>query len=204
MFLSGQGENEDAVAEILLSDIRDLFIARDVDRLTSAEIVEALEKMEERPWPEWKQGKPITTRQFARIVAPFGVRPTQFKIDGKNTRGYEREDFVDAFERYLPPSDPLPPLPSNQEKGFRPNSIRYQEGGGSGSESPAKPRQSSMVAMVADQNGENGAKTSNGTDESDDDYPEAERAGMQMDEDLEDDHGTTTADLVGSVLGGTE
>lgn len=61
-----------------------------------------------------------------------------------------------------------------------------------------------MVAMVADQNGENGAKTSNGTDESDDDYPEAERAGMQMDEDLEDDHGTTTADLVGSVLGGTE
>ena len=205
MLLSGGGENEDAVAELLLSDLRDLFDARGVGRLTSAEIVKALGKMEERPWPEWKQEKPITTRQLARMVTPFDVRPTQFKVDREKTRGYQREDFEDAFERYLPLLPPTPPFPSGTTGTFQ-SGERFPaeidpvpQRAGTGSKNPGKPRQYSKVPMVPDEKGGDGQETSFrptiGTYESiepeelDDEnrqYLEDERAGVRTEEPVED------------------
>jgi hypothetical protein len=54
----------DDAGTVLLQDIRDLFQERGVDRMASAEIVEALGKREDWPWSKWKDGKPITPRQF--------------------------------------------------------------------------------------------------------------------------------------------
>ena len=48
-------------------------------RLESAEIVRALGEMEHRPWPEWKAGKPMTAVPLARVLAPFGVRPSNMR-----------------------------------------------------------------------------------------------------------------------------
>jgi hypothetical protein len=62
--------------------------------------------MSERPWPEWKHGKPITERQVARLLHRFGIRPTQLWMDQQKTRGYELTAFGDAVERYLP-ADPV-------------------------------------------------------------------------------------------------
>ena len=115
--LSGAAdEGESSVRALLLGDLRDLFAAEKADELPSAGIVEALVKMEERPWPEWRRGKPITTRQLARQLSPFKVNPKQMWVEGNNVRGYALNDLKDTFSRYLqhPPSDPLEPLEPNK------------------------------------------------------------------------------------------
>jgi hypothetical protein len=95
------------VRVLLLSDLRDLFTERKPDRLASADIVKALGEMDERPWPAFgKHEKPITTRQLASLLKPFGIIPGT-KRDGHETfKGYVLKQFSDAFSRYLPGSDP--------------------------------------------------------------------------------------------------
>ena len=69
---------------MVLSDIRDIFAARPgIDRLRSAEMADALGAMENRPWPEWRNGKPITPAALARLLGPFGITPGT-KRDGDN------------------------------------------------------------------------------------------------------------------------
>jgi hypothetical protein len=57
--------------------------------------------MEERPWAEWKHGKPLTTTSLARLLKPFDIRSKRIHIGEVQQRGYEREWFNDAFSRYL-------------------------------------------------------------------------------------------------------
>jgi hypothetical protein len=94
----------------LLGDILDLFDAAKAikgDELFSEEIVRELAKIEDRPWAEWgKQRKPITKVQLARLLGPLNIRPANIRrvvAPGRNleAKGYNREQFTDAFERYL-------------------------------------------------------------------------------------------------------
>jgi putative DNA primase/helicase len=74
--LSGKNRR-DTTGEMLLGDIKELFDEFDETELTSAEIVEALGKREDRPWSEFYRGKPISARGVARLLEPFGIRPRQ-------------------------------------------------------------------------------------------------------------------------------
>jgi putative DNA primase/helicase len=87
---------------LLLSDIRDIFRKAQVNRMTSTDICAGLIGIEEHPWPELRDGKPITACQLARLLEPLGIRPKQLKMDKANIRGYELVDFTDSFARYLP------------------------------------------------------------------------------------------------------
>ncbi len=101
--LQGKESSQDSAGVVLLGDLRDLFAREGADRLTSEAIVKSLIVMEERPWPEWRAGKPISARQVARLLSPFGISPETVRFPGEGTkRGYLREHFDDAFERYLP------------------------------------------------------------------------------------------------------
>ncbi len=100
LILSTNDEAENSEGVQLLADLEELFRSRGAERLTSAEIVEELGKMEERPWPEFDKD-PITTRQLAMVLAPFEIRPDQFRLNGNKVRGYVRSDFEDSFGRYL-------------------------------------------------------------------------------------------------------
>ncbi|MFC1660332.1 DUF3631 domain-containing protein [Gemmatimonadota bacterium] len=106
---SGQAE-DDEVGTLLLEDLRRIFQEQNRDRLTSREITDALVKMEDRPWPEWRRGQPLTTRALARILKPYEIGPKGLRWDEEGhkpgTRGYVRADFSEAWERYLPPLDP--------------------------------------------------------------------------------------------------
>ena len=94
------GRNEQSAGVMLLDDIRGLFSNRNTDRLTSAEIVDSLGKREDRPWSEWRGDKPITARQLARLLEPFGVHPTTIRTHTGTAKGYHHDDFADAFLRY--------------------------------------------------------------------------------------------------------
>jgi hypothetical protein len=117
--LSGRSEVSDgSLGEVLLKDIRDLFLTRGVDRLPSADLLAGLLELEESPWADWRAGKPLTVNRLAALLRPYEIRPRTIRLpDGQTPKGYLREQFEDAFARYLPPpaEAATPPHPAAEE-----------------------------------------------------------------------------------------
>ena len=80
----------------LLADIRTLFGATKRNAIPSADLVDRLRKDEASHW-----GEEFTQTKLARLLRPFGISPQQIWAEERNFRGYKREDFKSAFERYL-------------------------------------------------------------------------------------------------------
>jgi putative DNA primase/helicase len=98
----GEAVEDTSTRVQLLADIHSIFEARGVDRIRSTELVDALADMEDRPWPEWKNAKPLTPTQLAQLLRPFGVVSGARREGGAVFKGYIRAKFDDAFSRYLP------------------------------------------------------------------------------------------------------
>jgi hypothetical protein len=96
---------DDSTGKLLLADIRQVFEHGGVNRLPSAELASQLAEIETSPWGEWSQGRPLTTTKLARLLRPFAIFPHSIRVDDKTPKGYEREDFQDAFRRYLRTED---------------------------------------------------------------------------------------------------
>ena len=94
-----QDESEDRV--LLLEDLGELFSTREREVWRTADLINELVELEERPWRDWKYGKPISPRQLAGLLKPFGIRPKEFREGGAVFRGYERAGFDDALGRYV-------------------------------------------------------------------------------------------------------
>jgi putative DNA primase/helicase len=116
--LAGGKPGEDTARVTLLEDIRTVFEEEGAGWLASATLVKALTEMEGRPWPDWKDGRPITATQLARLLRPFGIEPDppSRQGGGQPRRGYAIANFEDAFGRYLgdAPSEapPIQPVTS--------------------------------------------------------------------------------------------
>jgi len=105
----------DTLAITLLVDLRKLFADRGVDRLTSAEIIEALVALEDKPWAEIRGGRPLTVNGLAKLLENFKIKPGVHDFGGRRkARGYECVQFREAFSRYLPDEgdQTVTPLPS--------------------------------------------------------------------------------------------
>ena len=93
----------DSIREQLIADISLIFERTGKDRLPSSTLVEELVAMDDRPWPDYKRGKPIAPQQVARLLKPFGVTSGTIRFDDETTfKGYKRSDFDDVFRRYPP------------------------------------------------------------------------------------------------------
>lgn len=103
--LAGRGEDPSIDVQ-LLSDIRDVFTERGTDRISSDDLVRALNAIEGRPWADWSHGKGLTANALARRLKGFDVKPTTVRIDARTPKGYVLTAFDDAFTRYAP----APPL----------------------------------------------------------------------------------------------
>ncbi|MGH7014154.1 MAG: DUF3631 domain-containing protein [Stellaceae bacterium] len=95
----------------LLADIRDIFAARNLEQIKSADLVEVLVAIEGSDWAEYgRAGKPITKNQLAKVLARDGISPGTIRLGSgprDTAKGYGLAQFADAFARYLP--DPLNP-----------------------------------------------------------------------------------------------
>jgi hypothetical protein len=91
-----------SVSVRLLADIKTIFEEQGTDRIASGELVGILGAMEDRPWPEWKGGKPITQNSLAKLLKPFWIFPDSVRTSATKTpKGYQLAHFRDAFDRYL-------------------------------------------------------------------------------------------------------
>ena len=89
----------------LLADLREVFTSKRQEKLTSQCICEELGKREDRPWPEYRNGQPISPVQLARLLKPYRVTPRDVRVDLLVLKGYHFDDFTDAFGRYLSPTE---------------------------------------------------------------------------------------------------
>jgi len=96
---------------LLLADIRSAFDDKKADRLPSEEICEALVTIEGRPWAEFgKARKPISKNQLARLLNDFHIRPDNIRVGTRVPKGYLRQQFEGAWQRYLTPEGVPEPL----------------------------------------------------------------------------------------------
>jgi putative DNA primase/helicase len=103
--LSGEGHDSTSVNVELLADIRLAF--GETDMIRSADLVAKLVADPERPWAEWKRGKPLTQKQLGGLLRPFGIMSETVTIPGlADAKGYRRVRFEEAWEAYLPGQNP--------------------------------------------------------------------------------------------------
>jgi 5S rRNA maturation endonuclease (ribonuclease M5) len=89
----------------LLAAIKAVFEEDGGEAITSAALVGKLTADPESRWHEWKgAGKPLTQKQLAGLLRPFGVTSeTLHPVGQKDAKGYKRERFKEVWERYLSP-----------------------------------------------------------------------------------------------------
>jgi hypothetical protein len=118
------------------------------------ELVASLVAMEGHPWAEYgKAGKPLSVNGLARMLSNDGISPGSVRIGEETPKGYKREQFEDAFARYLPPPPnptATPPQPSDF-CGFPTKSQPPQGDGCVDSEIDQEPRVSAACGGVADE-----------------------------------------------------
>ena len=104
--LSGGSPEGESLKVELLRDIQAAFTHKATDRLRSEDLVELLVSDKERPWAEYRNGKPLTQRQLARLLSTFQITSNTVRFDNVTTaKGYRLEQFEDAFARYIPASN---------------------------------------------------------------------------------------------------
>ena len=91
--------DDDTVSVPLLQDVRQVFTE---ETIGSADLVHRLVSLEDRPWADWRGGRPITQSRVARLLRPFGIRPLKLRFREKTANGYTRRMFEDPWSRYLP------------------------------------------------------------------------------------------------------
>ncbi len=92
--------DDDNWAIALLADLKTVFGELAVDRLWTGPLIDALVAIEESPWGDIR-GKPLTAQFMAKLLHPFGIRPTQIRDGAAVRRGYLAADLADAWARYV-------------------------------------------------------------------------------------------------------
>jgi putative DNA primase/helicase len=116
--LSGTNERTANSGSRLLADIKQVFVRKKLDKISTAALIMALCEDDENAWATYDGRQPITARQLASLLEVYGIKSQLMRLKRYDNpvRGFKLAQFSDAFDRYLPsqPSLPLQPLPSPQ------------------------------------------------------------------------------------------
>jgi hypothetical protein len=108
---AGDDDDEASIGILLLEDIRAVFDQRKAERIASSDLILQLAReFPESPWEEWwldQKGDLPARGAFRRLadrLKPYGIRSKDVRVGNGSQKGYKREDFLDAWERFLSPS----------------------------------------------------------------------------------------------------
>jgi hypothetical protein len=91
-------------SELILKNLSDIFEENQsgADRYKTVTLLDRLTNIDEAPWSSFEYGKPLSGRGLARLLRPYGIKPTTLRFGPtEEAKGYRRADFEDAFKRYL-------------------------------------------------------------------------------------------------------
>lgn len=108
--LSNAAEKSVSTGNELLADIQYIFEAKQVDKISTVDLIAALVDDEENPWATYNRGKPLTPRQLSKQLAGYGIHSKTVRMQfGSTPKGFDALQFKDAFARYLTAPSDLPP-----------------------------------------------------------------------------------------------
>jgi putative DNA primase/helicase len=121
------GDGQDSAANVrLLADIHDAFGVE--LEIRSAELALRLASDPENPWAEWNRGKPITQRQLARLLSPFGITSEEVHSPSGSHGKDTNESTLRTSGRLIflvkTRARPLPRGPSRGSRSAQPRNCR--------------------------------------------------------------------------------
>lgn len=100
--LSGEQEENSSSRTELLQDIKTIFDTKKIERIFSHDLITALNEDNEANWVTWNKGRGITARNLAKLLKEFGIVSNTIRIGmTERAKGYIKDQFSDAFTRYL-------------------------------------------------------------------------------------------------------
>jgi hypothetical protein len=107
--LCKQGGDTVSIGIQLLLDVKRIFDEAGEDKLPTSDILDELVKIEDGgPWASWwedalKHGKAQgAASRLAKLLKPYGIKARVIRVADGTPRGYERQDFEQAWKRWLP------------------------------------------------------------------------------------------------------
>jgi hypothetical protein len=151
LFLTRTDSDEAGYGIALLEDIK--TAVGKAEQISTDNLLRHLHAMTERPWCEYGRArKPITPRQLAGLLRPFGIASGTIRESEISTpEGYRREQLESAWDRYLSATTPQP----RQSATFYVSSSATNHPDVADRDSE-KPKQSAACGAVADGKGESG------------------------------------------------
>ncbi|RVI45673.1 DUF3631 domain-containing protein [Sinorhizobium meliloti] len=105
-------ENRGSLGVQLLADIRTVF-GEETEKIATRRLLSSLCELTESPWADLK-GKPLSPNKLANFLKGYGISSVNVRVGvygedddgGTVVKGYRKEDFHDAWKRYLPSLSP--------------------------------------------------------------------------------------------------
>jgi len=88
-------------AHMLIEDITEILEDYSDSSIFSRVLVEKLIELEDRPWFEWKRGKPLTQNSLSKLLSPYKVISTSKRNGNITAKGYDVDQLKKAFLPYL-------------------------------------------------------------------------------------------------------
>jgi len=106
----GESDEDESKGVKLLSAIREVFEGTTEDRIATKELLEQLVSQDtDAPWASWWEhdlnigNVKGPGARLAKLLKPYRIKSRPFRSAEGTMRGYMRDDFLDAWQRYCPP-----------------------------------------------------------------------------------------------------
>lgn len=107
--LSMAAETSVSTGNELLADIQTVFEAKKSFKISTVDLIAALTDDPEKGWATYNRGKQLSPRQLAKQLATYGIHSKTVRMpNGSTPKGYDADQFADAFARYLATPEKLP------------------------------------------------------------------------------------------------
>jgi Protein of unknown function (DUF3631)/Domain of unknown function (DUF3854) len=114
--LFGHEEEEADLSVRLLADIKRVFDRKGVEALSTEWLLEGLiSDADDAPWPDMfekllqNDNLRSAGSKLARLLKPYHIKSTTVRVGEETPKGYYRDQFKSAWERYLPESSSVSP-----------------------------------------------------------------------------------------------
>lgn len=107
--LSGATLTTQSTASELLADIQKVSEEKELDKISTNDLIDALISDKEKSWATYNRGNPISPRQVSNRLAGYGIKSKTVRTVNGIVKGFEVLQFEDVFSRYLatPPNKRL-------------------------------------------------------------------------------------------------
>ncbi len=100
-FSESTTDGDEPAGHMLIEDISEILDSWPHRHIFSRVLVDRLIGLEDRPWCEWRRGKPLTQNSLSKLLKPYRLISNTCRIGHEMAKGYDVEKMKSAFAPYL-------------------------------------------------------------------------------------------------------